>query len=82
MFGFQFFFLLENKENIKNTKFKEHEGFLGNTKIVLFVFSKTVLKNNFKKQEPNCFLFSKTMRTRKTCLISSSIFFLLEYKKH
>ena len=39
-----FFFFL----NVKNTKFKEE--FSENTFLVFFVLSKTVLKNNFKKQ--------------------------------
>ena len=50
MFGFQFFFILENTKNIK---FNEQEEFSENIKKVFSVFSKTVLKNSFQKHEPN-----------------------------
>ena len=53
----------ENKRNIENIFghnvffFKKHEreqeSFLENTKIILSVFSKSVFKNRFKKQELN-----------------------------
>ena len=49
MFGSQFFFVLKNIENIENTQFREQKQFSA----VFFVFSKTVLKNSFQKQEPN-----------------------------
>ena len=52
-FGFHFFFVLKNIKNKENTKFKGQERFLKNTKMSFLVFSKTILKNNFKKQEPN-----------------------------
>ena len=50
MFGFQCVFVLKHTKNIK---FEEQEGFSKNTKMVFFVFSKTVLKNSFQKQELN-----------------------------
>lgn len=36
-------------------KYKKYKNihFLGNTKMVVSVFSETVLKNSFQKQEPN-----------------------------
>ena len=48
-FGFFFFFL----KNMKNTKMREYEQFLKNTKMVFFMFSKTILNNNFQNQKPN-----------------------------
>ena len=45
------FFIFKNTEN---TKFREQQHFSkNNTKIVFFEFLKTVLKNNFHKQDPN-----------------------------
>ena len=34
-------------ESKKNTNFREQEQFLENTKMMIFAFSRTVLKNNF-----------------------------------
>ena len=45
------FFILKNTEN---TKFRKQQQFLkNNIKIVFFTCLKTVLKNNFHKQDPN-----------------------------
>ena len=44
------FFIFKNTEN---TKFREQHFSKNNTKIVFFAFLKTVLKNNFHKQDPN-----------------------------
>ena len=46
MFGSQFFTVLKKHR-------KYYELFSENTKIVFFVYSKTVLKSNFQKQELN-----------------------------
>ena len=40
-------------KNTENTKFKEQEQFLENTKMMFSMFSKIVLKNSFQRQEPN-----------------------------
>ena len=50
MFGSQFCFVMKNTNN---TRFGEQKQFSENTKMVFSVFSKTVLKNSFQKQEPN-----------------------------
>ena len=52
---FFFFFVPKNTENTKNTKLKGKKQFSKNTKIVLFLFSKTIIMNNFKKQNPNMY---------------------------
>ena len=52
MLDFQFVFFI-HKKNIKTLNLKNEEEFLENTFFVLFVFSKTILKNNIKKQKPN-----------------------------
>ena len=44
------FFVLKYIENTENTKLRKQEQFSNNSKIVLFVFSKTVIMNHFKKQ--------------------------------
>ena len=51
--GSQVFFPLKNTKNVKNTKFKEQKHSSKNRKIALFVLLKTIIKNNFQKQEPN-----------------------------
>ena len=38
-------------KNIEKTKFKEQEHFSENTKIMFYVFSTTVFKKSFQKQE-------------------------------
>ena len=50
IFCFYFFFLINIKKklNLKNKK-----EFSDNTFLVFFMFSKTILKNNFQKHEPN-----------------------------
>ena len=65
MFGSCFLTLIyvlknkKNKKNIENTfdffifLFFEKFRFLENAKMIFFVFSKMVLKNNFQKQKPN-----------------------------
>ena len=42
------FFVLKNTKNMENTHFREGQ-FSENTKMVFFVFSKNVLKNNCQK---------------------------------
>ena len=44
-----FFFLI----NIKTLNLKNKKEFSDNTFLVFFMFSKTILKNNFQKHEPN-----------------------------
>ena len=48
-----FFFCSENTMNIENIKFREQKQFSDNIKMILSVFSKFLLNNNFKKHEPN-----------------------------
>ena len=45
-------------KNTENTKFREREQFSMNTKIVFSLLSKTVIKNSFKKREPNKLIFT------------------------
>lgn len=52
------FFILKDTENRKNVIFRKEEEFSNNIKLVIPVFSKTVLKKNFRKQEPFFFSFS------------------------
>ena len=56
------FYVLKNKDNKENMEnpfdffiflFLEKFRFLENEKMIFFVFSKMVLKNNFQKQKPN-----------------------------
>ena len=47
------FFFLNNIKTQKTLNLKNKEEFSKNTFLVFFVFSKTVLKNCFQKQEPN-----------------------------
>ena len=51
---FYFIFVLKNTTN---TKFKKQELFSKNTKIVFFVFKKTVFKNSFQNKKLNMSLF-------------------------
>ena len=44
IFGSYFLFILKNT---KNTKYKEQKQFSKNTKMVLFIFSKSVLNKHF-----------------------------------
>ena len=53
-FGFHIFFVLKHmKDKKKITKLKKQKQFLENTKIMFYMFLKTVFKNIFQKQEPN-----------------------------
>ena len=51
---------MKNKENIK---FKEKVQFSYYTKIVFYVFSKIILKNNFKKHKVRACLFTLFLKT-------------------
>ena len=55
---FDSFFNSKNMMNTKNTKFKEKVQFSNYTKIVFYVFLKTILKNSFKKHKLRVCLFT------------------------
>ena len=50
MFGNYFLFFLENKKN--NGDHRKHKQFSNNTKIMFYMFLKTVLKSSSQKYEP------------------------------
>ena len=53
--GSQFLTVSENTKNTENTKSGKQVQFSKNTKIMFFVFSKTVFNNNFQKPKPRRF---------------------------
>ena len=75
----------KNTKNIKNTKkkakFKEQaEEFLENIKMMLSVFSKTVLSNSFKKQELNKYLVFFFFLLKGLCIFHIDFIFLRRTK--